>query len=130
MAKTAVIEKLNRKALDGKKVTKAQAKVTAPALKAKAEKKAPAKKEGPSPETRLHRQLLIAVQGIDQYGSVEQKQQAVASLAPIAVKVIAQGEKMAEKEVSEYLANPPSRFLPTGYKNLREHGTPVKDALH
>lgn len=127
MAKTAVIEKLNRKALDGKKSTKIQAKVITKE-KAPAPKAAPAK--GPSLDTLAHRRLLVVLGAIDKYGSVQEKTKAAADLTPVAVRLIVANEKMGEKEVSEYLSNPPSRFLPLGYKNLGEHGTSVKDALH
>ena len=117
----ASVEKLNRKKLDanGKKTAKAKA----PAKKAVSAK-------GPSPESLAHRRLLVVLGGLVKYGSLEQQEKAAADLSGVAVKLIAAGEKMSEDAVRAYLAQPPSRFLPTGYKNLKEHGTPVKDALH
>ena len=124
MAKASV-EKLNRKKLQVKGSANSNKATTA---KKTAEKAVPVK--GPSPATLSHRRLLVILGAFVKYGSVEQQEKAAADLSPIAMRLIVANEKMGEKEVSEYLSNPPSRFLPLGYKNFREHGTPVKDALH
>ena len=119
MAKASV-EKLNRKKLQVKAPTRGKV----PAKKTDAEKK------GPSASTIAHRRLLVVLGGLVKYGTLEQQEKAASDLSAVAVRLIAGAEKMSEEAVRAYIAQPPSRFLPTGYKNLKEHGMPVKDALH